>query len=81
LPVSRFDPVLVEGFAGFVTSRLLDGALRLRAAMRQPVGRRRLIGLTAFGALARGAETDKIAHAKLGVDWIRGLAIWLRSGN
>jgi hypothetical protein len=75
LPVSRFDSVLVERFAGFIASRLLDGVLRLRAAMGKPVGRRQLLGLTALGALARGAEIDKIAHAKLGVGWINGSAI------
>jgi hypothetical protein len=67
LLVSRFDPVLVEPFAGFVGAGLFDGAFGLRASMREAVGRRVLLGLSALGVLARGAEINEIAHAEPGI--------------
>jgi hypothetical protein len=74
-PVSGFDPVLVQTFAGFVVLRLLDGPFGLRAAVRKAVGRSRAFGVTPLGPFARSAQIDKIAHAKLGGDRICSLAV------
>jgi hypothetical protein len=75
LPVSRFDPVLVETSAGFVVPRLRQSSFGLRAPMCKAAGRCLLLGLAPFGPLARGAEVDEVAHAKLGGNQICGL-VW-----
>jgi hypothetical protein len=67
--------VLVQTFAGFVVLRLFDGPFGLRAAVRKAVRRSRPFGLTPLGPLARGAQIDKVAHAKLGGDQICSLAV------
>jgi hypothetical protein len=64
LPVSRFDPVLVETFAGLIVPRLRQGSFGFRAPVRKAAGRCLLLGLTPFGPLARGAEVDEVGHAK-----------------
>jgi len=57
--------MLLEFFAGFVASRLLDGALCLRASVAKPVGRGSSRVLTSLGLLARDAQINKITHTKL----------------
>jgi hypothetical protein len=64
LPISRFDPVLVETSLGFVIPRLRKRALGLQAPMHEPIGRGLLLGLAALGLLTRSAEIDEIAHVK-----------------
>jgi hypothetical protein len=66
LPVSRFDPVLVETFAGFIAPGLRQGPFGLRAPVREAAGCSLMLGLTPFGSLARGTEVEEVAHAKLG---------------
>jgi hypothetical protein len=64
LSVSRFDPVLVEAFAGFVVPRLRQDAFGFRAPMCEAAGCSLLLGLAPFGPFARGTEVDEVAHAK-----------------
>jgi hypothetical protein len=66
LPVSRFDPALVEAFAGLVVLRLLKGSFGLRTPMHKPVGRGLLLGLAPFGLPAGSAQIDDFSHARLG---------------
>jgi hypothetical protein len=62
-PVSRFDPVLVEPFAGLLAPGLLHGAVNLGAPMGEPVGCSLGLGCVPFGPLARDAEINDVAHA------------------
>jgi hypothetical protein len=55
-PVSRFDPVPVEAFAGLLATGLFRGAVNLGAPLDEPVG-------VPFGPLARDAEINNVAHA------------------
>jgi len=64
LPVSRFDPVLVETFAGFVIPGLRQGSFRLGAPVHKPAGRSLLLGLASLGPFARVTEVDEIAHVR-----------------
>jgi len=64
LPVSRFDPVLVESFASLVAPGLIEGPFGFRSAVRKPIGSGLLVGLTPLGLLACGTEIDDVAHAK-----------------
>jgi hypothetical protein len=66
LPISRFYPVLVETFAGFLVARLCQGSFGLWAAMRETAGCSLMLGLAPFDSLARGTEVDEGAHAMLG---------------
>jgi len=72
LPVSRFDPVLVETFAGFVIPGLRQGSFGLRAPVLEAARGRLLLGLAPFSPLARGTEVDEGAHAKLGGNQMGG---------
>jgi hypothetical protein len=65
LPISRFDPVLVEASAGFVADRLRFGSFSLCPAMGQPVARCGLFGLPAFLPLSRATKIDNFAHHEL----------------
>jgi phosphatidylserine decarboxylase len=62
LPVSCFDPVLVEASLGFVVAGLCRGSIRLGSAMGQTVRRGLLLGFASFGPLSRGSKIDNIAH-------------------
>jgi hypothetical protein len=62
LPVSRFDPVVVELSLGLVVARLCLGSFCLCAAMRQAIGCGDLLGLKPFGPLARGSQVDNVSH-------------------
>jgi hypothetical protein len=62
LPVSGFDPVLVEASLGFVVQGLREQAFWLEAAMDEPVGSRLLLSLPSFCLLALGAKVDDVAH-------------------
>jgi hypothetical protein len=66
LPVSPFDPVLLEILLGLVVLRPLPHPVTFRTAVGQPVAGGLLIGLPPFGLLARGAKIDDVAHVKLG---------------
>jgi len=76
LPISRFDPVLVEASLGFVAVRPRLGSFSLCPAIGEPVARGDLLGLAAFLPLSRVAKIDKIAHQMLGgnqVVWIEAI--------
>jgi hypothetical protein len=62
-PVSRFDPVPVEAFAGLLATGLFRGAVNLGAPMDEPVGCSLVLGCVPFGPLARHAEINNVAHA------------------
>jgi hypothetical protein len=62
-PVSQFDPVPVEAFAGLLATGLLHGTITLGAPMGEPVGRSLILGCVPFGPLARHAEINNVAHA------------------
>jgi hypothetical protein len=66
LPISRFEPVLVEASLGFVAARTRFGSISLCPAMGKPVACGDLLGLAAFLPLPRTAKVDKFAHHKLG---------------
>jgi hypothetical protein len=66
LPVSRFNPVLVETSLGFVAAGLLEASVGLGAAMHKPIGRGLLFGVATLGALALSTEIDEVTHGKLG---------------
>jgi hypothetical protein len=61
--VSRFDPVLVEAFAGVLAPGLLRGAVNLWAPMGKPLGRSLILGRAPFGPLTCHAEINDVAHA------------------
>jgi hypothetical protein len=62
LPISRFDPVLVEASTSFVADRLCFGSFSLCPAIGEPVARGDLFGLAAFLPLPRATKVDKFAH-------------------
>jgi hypothetical protein len=62
-PISRFDPVLVEAYAGLLATGLLRGAVNLGAPMGEPIGCSLVLGCVPFGPLARHAEINNVAHA------------------
>jgi hypothetical protein len=55
LPVSSFNPVLVECPLGFVALNLRFGSIRLGAAESEPIGRGRLPGPLPSGLLAHSS--------------------------
>jgi hypothetical protein len=65
LPVSCFDPALVEIALSFLFPRLLQCPFGLGASVRKPARRRRLFGIASFGPLARGAEINELTRQKL----------------
>jgi len=67
--------VSLKSFAVFLALRLLKASLGLRSPVPKPVRCRLVLGLTSLGALARGAQIDEVAHAKLGAFQCYGLAI------
>jgi hypothetical protein len=76
LPISRFDPVLIEASLGFVVARPRFGSFGLGPAVGKPVGHGGLLGLAAFLPLPRGTEIDNITHQKLGgsrIVWIEAI--------
>jgi hypothetical protein len=62
LPISRFDPVVIEASLGFVAGSPRLGSLRLGPAVGKPVGGSGLLGIAPFNPLSRGAEVDNVAH-------------------
>jgi hypothetical protein len=62
LPVSRFDPVVVEASFGLVVAKAHLGSFGLGPAMGQTVGSGRLFGFAPIGALARGSQVDNVVH-------------------
>jgi hypothetical protein len=73
LPISRFDPVLVEASLGFVADRPRLGSFSLCPAKGKPVFGSDLLGLAALLPLPHAAQIDKFAHQKLGgnrIVWI-----------
>jgi hypothetical protein len=76
LPISRFDPVLVEASMGFVADRLCFGSFNLCPAMGQPVTRGNFLGLAALLPLSSATKTNKFPHHKLDgsqVGWIEAI--------
>jgi hypothetical protein len=64
LPVSGFDPVLVETSLDLVLLRPRASAVGLGLTMHEPIGRGRLFSLLPLGSLARGSEVDDFAHSR-----------------
>jgi len=64
LPISRFDPVLVETLPVFVAQSPLQVLLRPGAAMREPVGGSGRCRLAPLGLFARHAKIDHRTHAQ-----------------
>jgi hypothetical protein len=62
LPVSGFNPVLIECSLGFVALNLRFGSIGPGTAERKPIGGSRLRGLLPFGLLALGSKVDDVAH-------------------
>jgi hypothetical protein len=62
LPISSFDPVLVEVSLGFVAGRPRLGSLGLSPAMDKAIGSGRLLGFAAFLPLTRASQVDNVAH-------------------
>jgi hypothetical protein len=62
LPVSRFNPALVEASRCFVVAGPHLGSFRLCPTEGQPIGRRGLLVLAPFGAFARKAKVDDVIH-------------------
>jgi len=62
-PVSHFDPVPVEAFAGSLAPGSLRGVVNPGAPMDEPEGCSLVLGCVPFGPLARQAEINDVAHA------------------
>jgi hypothetical protein len=64
LPVSRFNPVVVEVPGGFVALGPVKGSLFLGPAIGKSVSGGLLLGLAPFGLLSCGSKVDDVAHLK-----------------
>jgi hypothetical protein len=62
LPISSFDPVLVEVSLGFVAGRPRLGSLGLGPAMDKAIGSGGLLGFAAFLPLTSVSQVDNVAH-------------------
>jgi hypothetical protein len=62
LPLSRFDPVLIEPSLSFVAHSLCFGSLRFCTAVRKSVLRSDFFGSAPFGTLPLAAEIVYVAH-------------------
>jgi hypothetical protein len=62
LPISRFDPVLIEASSVFVAVGPRLGSFHLCPAVGKAVARGGLLGFAACLPLPRGAEIDNVAH-------------------
>jgi hypothetical protein len=62
LPISSFDPVLIEISLGFVAGRPRLGSLSLGPAMDKAIGSGGLLGFPAFLPLTSASQVDNVAH-------------------
>jgi hypothetical protein len=67
IPISRFDPVLIEVALVFVAPSPLKVSFRPGNSVREAGRSSRLLGLAPFGPLPFGAKVDDGAHLGLGV--------------
>jgi hypothetical protein len=62
LPISSFNPVLVEVSLSFVAGRPRLGSLGLGPAMDKAIGGGGLLGFAAFLPLTSASQVDNVAH-------------------
>jgi hypothetical protein len=74
LPISSFDPVLVEVSLGFVAGRPRLGSLGLGPAMDKAIGSGGLLGFAAFLPLASVSQINNVAHQEL-----NGNRVWIEA--
>jgi hypothetical protein len=62
LPISRFDPVLVEASLSFVAARALQVPVRLGTAVGEPARRGFRFGLAPFGPFSLDPQINDAGH-------------------
>jgi hypothetical protein len=62
LPISSFNPVLVEVSLSFVAGRPCLGSFGFGPAMGEAIGSGGLLGFAAFLLLTSASQVDNVAH-------------------